>query len=257
MEFNFKQEDHLMLNTAVTLSKEENQMLVENEEENTLPRKDSWTPDDDLILAEVCLRYIREGSTQLLAFDEASEKLERTPSACAFRWNNVLRKNYEQAIKIAKSIRLELKKKKIKNNKKEEESHNVLSVTESSIKENLISSQKAEKKTTLSLDDAIAFLLDLKNQPRVPESLTEELESMEKEKNKLLNKNQELQNENQKLKLKIEKMEAQLEQVQSDFQFMVKIMEKGRQMALQEEEEKTSQFVFRMDSNGNLEKIVK
>ncbi|MEW9034130.1 MAG: RsfA family transcriptional regulator, partial [Planifilum fimeticola] len=30
-------------------------------------RQDAWTPDDDLVLAEVTLRHIREGSTQLAA----------------------------------------------------------------------------------------------------------------------------------------------------------------------------------------------
>ena len=31
-------------------------------------RQDAWSEDDDLLLAEVTLRHIREGSTQLAAF---------------------------------------------------------------------------------------------------------------------------------------------------------------------------------------------
>ena len=34
----------------------------------TAVRQDAWSPDDDLILAEVTLRHIREGSTQLCRF---------------------------------------------------------------------------------------------------------------------------------------------------------------------------------------------
>lgn len=41
----------------------------------TAVRQDAWSPDDDLILAEVTLRHIREGSTQLSAFEEVGERI--------------------------------------------------------------------------------------------------------------------------------------------------------------------------------------
>ena len=47
-------------------------------------RQDAWTPDDDLVLAEVTLRHIREGSTQLAAFEEVAEKLEEPPPLAGF-----------------------------------------------------------------------------------------------------------------------------------------------------------------------------
>ena len=62
-------------------------------------RQDAWTNDEDLILAEVVLRHIREGSTQLAAFEEVAEKLNRTPAACGFRWNSTIRKKYTTANK--------------------------------------------------------------------------------------------------------------------------------------------------------------
>ncbi|WP_199616271.1 RsfA family transcriptional regulator [Paenibacillus alkalitolerans] len=68
-------------------------------------RKDSWTPDDDNILAETVIRHIREGSTQLKAFDEVGERLNRTASACGFRWNATVRKQYEVKIQEAKRQR--------------------------------------------------------------------------------------------------------------------------------------------------------
>lgn len=40
----------------------------------TAVRQDAWSAEDDLILAEVTLRHIREGSTQLAAFEEVGEK---------------------------------------------------------------------------------------------------------------------------------------------------------------------------------------
>ena len=66
-------------------------------------RQDAWTEDDDLLLAEVTLRHVREGGTQLSAFEEVGRKLNRTAAACGFRWNSLVRKKYEAAIRIAKA----------------------------------------------------------------------------------------------------------------------------------------------------------
>ncbi|WP_163536708.1 RsfA family transcriptional regulator [Gracilibacillus sp. YIM 98692] len=68
-------------------------------------RQDAWTKDEDILLAETVLRFIREGRTQLEAFKEVGEQLSRTSAACGFRWNATLRKQYEQAIQLAKSNR--------------------------------------------------------------------------------------------------------------------------------------------------------
>jgi prespore-specific regulator len=68
-------------------------------------RQDAWSDDDDLILAEMTLRHIREGGTQLSAFEEVGERIGRTSAACGFRWNSYVRKKYESAIQIAKAQR--------------------------------------------------------------------------------------------------------------------------------------------------------
>ncbi|MHB1628429.1 MAG: RsfA family transcriptional regulator [Bacilli bacterium] len=68
-------------------------------------RSDAWTPEDDVTLAELVLRHIREGSTQLVAFDEAAALLGRTSAACGYRWNGVVRRHYEEAIREAKQVR--------------------------------------------------------------------------------------------------------------------------------------------------------
>ena len=41
-------------------------------------RQDAWTDEDDLLLAETVLRHVREGSTQLNAFEEVGDQLNRT-----------------------------------------------------------------------------------------------------------------------------------------------------------------------------------
>ncbi len=42
------------------------------------PRQDAWQQEADLLLADIVLRHIREGSTQLNAFEEADNKMKRT-----------------------------------------------------------------------------------------------------------------------------------------------------------------------------------
>lgn len=71
-------------------------------------RQDAWTKDEDLLLAETVLRYIREGKTQMKAFEEVGHRLSRTPQACGFRWNANLRKHYKKAIELAKQSRKKL-----------------------------------------------------------------------------------------------------------------------------------------------------
>lgn len=68
-------------------------------------RQDAWTKDEDMMLAETVLRYIREGKTQLEAFKEVAKKLSRTSAACGFRWNATIRKHHQEAIQYAKSER--------------------------------------------------------------------------------------------------------------------------------------------------------
>ncbi len=72
-------------------------------------RQDAWSHEDDLLLAETVLRHIREGSTQLNAFEEVGDQLNRTAAACGFRWNAEVRQNYEKAIDLAKRQRKQRK----------------------------------------------------------------------------------------------------------------------------------------------------
>jgi len=69
------------------------------------PRQDAWTKDEDVLLAEIVLRHIRSGKTQLEAFKQAGEALSRTPAACGFRWNATIRKKHIDAINLAKDSR--------------------------------------------------------------------------------------------------------------------------------------------------------
>ncbi|MBZ4223913.1 RsfA family transcriptional regulator [Bacillus wiedmannii] len=103
-----------------------------------ISRQDSWTNDNDLLLATIVLQYIHNGGTQLAAFKEVAKQLARTPAACGFRWNSYLRKQYEEEIQQAKQNR------KAENNISP--SH----------------PQKATNSLSITLDDIMTFLKNYK-----------------------------------------------------------------------------------------------
>lgn len=61
-------------------------------------RKDQWTATDDEKLAEIVIQSVQNGKTQLEAFEEAAQVLNRTKQACGFRWNKTLRQQYGQML---------------------------------------------------------------------------------------------------------------------------------------------------------------
>lgn len=73
-------------------------------------RQDAWRKEEDQFLIEVTLQQIREGGTQLSAFEEVGRRLGRTPNACGFRWNSMIRKRVEKEIMEAKRERAKGKK---------------------------------------------------------------------------------------------------------------------------------------------------
>lgn len=51
-----------------------------------------WTNEEDEVLVRILIRYARAGETQIEAYKQASYRLDRTESACQFRWSSVLNK---------------------------------------------------------------------------------------------------------------------------------------------------------------------
>lgn len=126
-----------------------------------ISRQDSWTGDNDLLLASTVLQYIRNGGTQLAAFKKVAKLLARTPSACGFRWNSCVRKKYEEEIQQAKQ------EKKVGNNiplSPPERETNSLSIT---------------------LDDIILFLQNYKDVNELT-NLQNQIEDLEAENQSLL-----------------------------------------------------------------------
>lgn len=241
-------------------------------------RQDAWTDENDLLLAETVLRHVREGSTQLNAFEEVGDKLNRTSAACGFRWNAVVRHRYEKALQLAKKQRKQRQrilgkdqggKKKLLYNPPvpATEELNTMPLqteilTETTIEaEDLTAEMGAELYVNpvthgfrqpqpageLTLDTVIAFLENFKHSNLQNDVLKNENERLKRE-------IASLKQQNDEMKEKINKLEENSETMQEDYETLMKIMNRARKLVLFEEEERPS-TTFKMDRNGNLEKV--
>ncbi|WP_019242416.1 MULTISPECIES: RsfA family transcriptional regulator [Bacillus] len=200
----------------------------------SVSRQDAWTQDEDLILAELVLRHIREGSTQLIAFEEVGKRLSRTPAACGFRWNSYVRKQYNSGIELAKKQRKESKKSHLKGK-------SISNVVEE------VQQEILEKSQSISLKDVISFLVALEN-----DMSSKGIED-ERVKQDILS----LQEENEILKKEVEEFESKLVIIEEDYRALIEIMDKARKMVISEESKKNPKVKFQMDKNGNLERVKK
>ncbi|MHA6252152.1 RsfA family transcriptional regulator [Oceanobacillus sp. CAU 1775] len=205
-------------------------------------RQDAWSHEDDLLLAETVLRHIREGSTQLNAFDEVGDKLNRTSAACGFRWNAEVRNKYIHAIDLAKRQRKEMKRSQaLSGNLK------VKQQIEFPTKPNF--DFQNETSSEITIDKVVAFLKNLKQDYYASNQSKATIEMKEKE-------NISLKEKVEQLKRELEQTEKQLETIQEDYQTFIQIMDRARRMTVLQDEQKFVAPAFRMDKNGNLEQLI-
>ncbi|MBB6673235.1 RsfA family transcriptional regulator [Cohnella nanjingensis] len=211
-------------------------------------RQDAWSADDDLILAEVTLRHIREGSTQLAAFEEVGQRIARTSAACGFRWNSCVRKRYDEAISIAKQQRQKrnyLKKQGI-SGMSQPERLPVPGEEPESAKTELLSAD------SLSMEAVIRYLRQWKN---TVQDLTRQVRTLDKE---LKDKEEQLLNlrqSNDKLSKEVNEVQTDYQVVNDDYKALIRIMDRARRLAFLSEETEDEKTRFKMDANGNLERI--
>ena len=194
----------------------------------TITRQDAWSNENDLLLAETVLRHIREGSTQLNAFEEVGDMLNRTSAACGFRWNAVVRNDYYEAIELAKKQRKQLKRKHLHWAPKQKRA------------------MTTKHKPLDYIQDMMALL----------ESLNQQLHSTELS-SELTEKNRQLTKENNLLNKQLKQTRKRLNTVESDYQAFIQIMDRARKLSLLDASEQVKQPMFKMDRNGNLEQFAK
>jgi prespore-specific regulator len=204
-------------------------------------RQDAWNQDEDLLLAEVVLRHIREGGTQLQAFEEVGKKLSRTSAACGFRWNSYVRKQYKSGIEMAKKQRKELKK-------------HVSNLVENPEKADVyVEPSKKEKKPIeleITFQQVLDFLLALNEKVEIYSSEKEE-------KHRQLISIKDLEKKIYYLASENEKLSFELRTIENDYRSLIEIMERARKMVVLQEEDRHPKVKFQMDKNGNLERIEK
>lgn len=205
-------------------------------------RQDAWTQDEDLLLAEVVLRHIREGGTQLQAFKEVGKQLSRTSAACGFRWNSYVRKQYKSGIELSKKLRKELKQSSI--GKKQEKTCQTADMNLTDVQGEFQSQQ------SLTFEQVLQFLTDLYQKATSPSSLAHDFEE-------LYIRVTELEEEKQKLLSENEKLTKELTVMQEDYKALIEIMEKARKMVALQGEDRSEKVRFQMDKNGNLERMEK
>ncbi|WP_202076933.1 RsfA family transcriptional regulator [Caldalkalibacillus salinus] len=227
----------------------------------TATRQDAWSEDDDLLLAEVVLRHIREGSTQLNAFEEVGQRLSRTAAACGFRWNSLVRKKYESAIQIAKAQRQQRKakgKKRFFTEQDEgmmtqpEETYAMNGAStpyEQEISDISVNSGSETTEDSIDFDQVIRFLRSHKDSFKRVKQMEKELQEKEDE-------IQKLREENEKMRHDLGSVQNDYQTMNEDYRALIKIMDRARKLAFlgEEQEEKMS---FKMDKNGNLERVEK
>jgi prespore-specific regulator len=245
-------------------------------------RQDAWTDEDDLLLAETVLRHVREGSTQLNAFEEVGDKLNRTSAACGFRWNAVVRHRYEKALQLSKKQRKQKNRilGKDQGGKKKllytppvtplEELETMVEIGELTMVEAEDVQYEAElaelpsypisqpkptfqpqyvqrDSSTLTMDMVIHFLQNVGHSSLQKDAL-------KSENHRLALENTELRKRNAELEQRVHQLEQKTDMVQEDYETLMKIMNRARKLVLFEEEERPA-TKFKMDRNGNLEKV--
>ncbi|MEI5906063.1 RsfA family transcriptional regulator [Bacillus spongiae] len=195
-------------------------------------RQDAWSQDEDLLLAEVVLRHIREGGTQLQAFEEVGQKLSRTGAACGFRWNSYVRKQYRSGIELAKKQRKEQKKK---------------GITVQSSHEDIRQPKESDDSNIFpSLNEITSYLTYLEGVKEQEHKLSTEKQVLEERVISLTEENDSLRHEQVQLK-------TELQTVKEDYHSLLSFLEKARKMAVQTEDNENMKF--QMDKNGNLQRM--
>lgn len=229
-------------------------------------RQDAWTDENDLLLAETVLRHVREGSTQLNAFEEVGDKLNRTSAACGFRWNAVVRHRYEKALALAKKQRKQRQRilGKDQGGKKKllysppvpsmeeigylsqplENDAGIATEMELEAAPNMVSPSPSG---SINLEMVISYLQNLGSSNLQVDILKSENERLKRE-------NAEIRKNNEELEKKIQQLEQNTETIQEDYETLMKIMNRARKLVLFDEEERPAS-TFKMDRNGNLEKV--
>lgn len=212
-------------------------------------RQDAWSHEDDLLLAETVLRHIREGGTQLNAFEEVGDELNRTSAACGFRWNAEVRNKYIHAIDLAKRQRKDRKRAQVAQARTYEQISPKIVQEPSYEQEVNYEHPVVREQTTITLDHVIQYLQSIKQDYYASNQ-------SKRTANQYKAENDRLQEEITQLDKQLTKTEKKLTTVEDDYKMFIQIMDRARKMTVLEEQSPSNSPAFKMDKNGNLEQLI-
>ncbi|MFC7685869.1 RsfA family transcriptional regulator [Ureibacillus sp. GCM10028918] len=198
-------------------------------------RQDAWLKENDELLAEAVIRHVKEGSTQLNAFEEAGDALNRTAAACGFRWNAVVRRLYEKELAEAKKERKERMRVLGMNGRRRTQSVYLLPNSQPT------EETKSLPLSALNLDIIIAYLLRLQHQGGNDMEATKwrHIANTSTEKVK-------------ELELQLRRLQQENKEIREDYEQFVQIMNRARRLVTLDEDDNRVAPVFKMEKNGNL-----
>ncbi|MEK4762046.1 RsfA family transcriptional regulator [Viridibacillus sp. FSL E2-0187] len=205
-------------------------------------RQDAWLKENDELLAEAVIRHVKEGSTQLNAFEEAGDALNRTAAACGFRWNAVVRKIYENELAGAKKERKERMRVFGQTVRRRNTGIYVLPTSGSNESNGVTEQQRSIPLSSLSLDVVIAYLMRLQHMGSGNDSETTRWRHLANVANDKVSR----------LEAELNKLEKENRHMRKDYEQFAQIMNRARRMITLDEEEEHIAPVFTMERNGNL-----
>lgn len=199
----------------------------------TKARQDAWIEENDALLAEAVIRHVKEGSTQLNAFEEAGDLLNRTAAACGFRWNAVVRRIYEEDLAQAKKERKERMRLMNQATKRRTTPLYLLPSNEEQ--------PMSIPLSALSLDIVIAYLV------RLQHNNSSEQDVLKWRKLTTL-----LTEQKQQLEQQLQALQKENKAIKEDYEQFVSIMNRARRLVAFEDESELATPTFKMEKNGNL-----
>ncbi|WP_062307814.1 RsfA family transcriptional regulator [Alicyclobacillus sendaiensis] len=201
-------------------------------------RQDAWTTEDDEILAEIVLKHIKEGSTQLAGFNEAARRLGRTAAACGFRWNACVRKQQRYRIELAKEER------------KKNKSQRVQAQLEGGDADHPTA-------TLMTWAQVLRFLRQEKN---TAQEWASRWRSAERQLNEWKAKYEALEADYKRVCEELRELKSTHDAITRDYKALVEIMDRARKAALLDDDllgaKFAEGFMYRIDEYGNLERIM-
>lgn len=198
-------------------------------------RQDAWLEENDRLLADTVLRHVREGSTQLSAFEEVGDALNRTAAACGFRWNAVVRQDYEKELAQAKKERKQALR--VLGTDFKRRATPLYSVPTNEEEQRAASVPLS----ALSMDTVIAFLIRMHHSGGTNNDALRWQQTAKAAQERVA-----------ELEKTVELLKRDNKMIRDDYEQFVEIMNRARRLVTLNEENEHTAPAFKMEQNGNL-----